>query len=167
MSRLTAAAAIVALCAAALVAPAAAAPDVEDHCVVRVVDQLDSGELVVSEPDCYSTFDAAMAAEGVDAWGEGASARVESAAATFTIGTHYDGAGFTGSSMSVVGSNCAGGWVNVASNWNNRISSTLNGCPRIRHYSGYSLTGSFESTLSPGGNLGPLNNQTSSLQYLT
>jgi hypothetical protein len=138
-----------------------------DHCVVHVVGQKTSGELVLSEPHCYDTFDEAMSREGVGAWGVGAALRVEIAAATFTIGTHYDGANFTGASTSVVGSTCAGGWLNTSATWNNRISSTLNGCPRIRHYSGANLTGSFETTFSPGGNLGPLNNQTSSIQYLT
>lgn len=138
-----------------------------DQCVVHIEGQGPSGEFLLSDPVCYDTFAGAMAAEGVDAWGTGASLRVESATATFTIGTHYDGAGFTGASTSVVGSNCSGGWLNTSAAWNNRISSTLNGCPRIRHYSAANLTGSFETTYSPGGDLGPLNNQTSSLQYLT
>jgi hypothetical protein len=142
--------------------------EVDDQCVVHIVDQLPSGELLVSDPACYPSFAEAMQAEGVDAWGTGASARATSmAAATFTIGTHYDGFGFTGASTSVVGSNCNGGWLNTSSAWNNRISSTKHGCPRIRHYNGQNLTGSSETTFSPGGNLGPLNNATSSIQYLT
>ena len=154
----------------ASVSPAGAArPAVpETHCVAHAVDQLPAGELLLSAEVCYPTFATAMAAEGVDAWGSNAAARVATIqAASFTIGTHYDGAGFSGSSTSVVGSNCNGGWLNVSATWNNRISSTINGCPRIRHFAGASLTGASESTYAPGGNLGGLNNQTSSIQYLT
>jgi hypothetical protein len=135
---------------------------------MHVVDQLPGGELVLSEETCYPTFATAMQAEGVDAWGTNASLEVAAVqAATFTIGTHYDSATFTGSSTSVVGSSCSGGWLNVSTTWNNRISSTINGCPRIRHFDGASLTGSSVSTYSPGGTLGTLNNKTSSIQYLT
>lgn len=148
-------------------ASARAAEQPQEHCVIHVVDRTPDGELLVSEPACYATFGEAMRAEGVDAWGADA-ARVDAVtAATFTIGTHFDGANFTGSSMSVVGSDCAGGWLNVSASWNNRISSTMNGCPRIRHYSGYNLTGSTQDTYSPGGNLTVLDNQTSSIRYLT
>jgi hypothetical protein len=152
-----------------MVAPSAAtaqSPQRESHCVVHVRGQAQTGELLVTEPECYSTFDEAMTAEGVDAWGIGASVAADSvAAAAFTIGTHYDGAGYTGSSTSVVGSDCGGGWLNVSATWDNRISSTRNGCPRVRHFSGTNLAGSVQSTWSPGGNLTTLDNQTSSIQY--
>jgi hypothetical protein len=136
------------------------------HCVVHVVGQTSSGELQVGPEACYGTFEDAMSAEGVDAWGPGAAGRA-SALATFAIGIHYDGANFTGPSMTVVGSNCSGGWLNVSAAWNNRISSTEHGCPRIRHYSGANRTGTSQTTVYPGGNLTTLNNLTSSLQYLT
>jgi hypothetical protein len=139
-----------------------------EHCVVHVIDTAPDGEMIVSEPECYPTFERAMSSEGVDAWGVGAAAAADGVtAATFTIGTHYDGTGFTGPSMSVVGSDCAGGWLNVSATWNNRISSTLNGCPRIRHFDGVNLSGNSQHTYSPGGNLTTLNNLTSSIQYLT
>jgi hypothetical protein len=89
------------------------------------------------------------------------------ALATFSIGVHYDGFDLTGSSLTVVGVDCLGGWLNLPSTWNNRISSTLNGCPRIRHYDGVNLGTPQETTFSPGGNLGALNNIASSVQYLT
>lgn len=138
----------------------------DNHCVVHVIGQQRSGELIVTDPVCYSSLDAAMEKEGVGAWGPDAS-QSEAAVATFTIGIHYDGFNFTGSSMSVVGSNCLGGWLNVSAAWNNRISSTEHGCPRIRHYSGFNLTGSTQTTYAPGANLSSLNNLTSSIQYLT
>ncbi len=146
----------------------ASGADVGEHCVVSVIGQRGSGELLVSDPVCYQTFEGAMRSEGVTAWGAGASARASSlAAATFTIGIHYDGANFTGPSTSVVGSGCTGGWLNVSAAWNDRISSTQNGCPRIRHYAGYNLTGASQTTYAPGGNLTTLNNLTSSIQYLS
>jgi hypothetical protein len=126
-----------------------------DQCVVHVVDQLASGELIVSDPECYSSFAVAMQAEGA------------TAAASFVIGYHYDGAGFSGASTTVMGTNCSGGWLNLSAAWNNRISSTKSGCPRIRHFNGANLTGSSETTLSPGGNLTALNNASTSIQYLT
>lgn len=147
-------------------AGSAGAADAADQCVVHVLGERASGELILSERACYTTFLGAMRAEGVDAWGRGASRKVAGlAAATFVIGTHYDGGNFSGTSTSVVGSDCGGGWLNTSSAWNNRISSTLNGCPRIRHFNGANLTGANESTYGNGGTLGPLNNLTSSIQY--
>lgn len=147
--------------------PAVAAPAPTEHCVLHVLDQRASGELVVGPATCYASFELAMSAEGVDAWGTGASERVSAAALTFTIGIHYDGFGFSGASTSVVGSDCNGGWLNVSSAWNNRISSTEHGCPKIRHYDGYNRTGASQTTYDPGGNLSTLNNKTSSIAYLT
>lgn len=139
-----------------------------DHCVLHVLGQLPSGELLTSNPACYATFEEAMRSEGVDAWGEGAARAIGGVTpATFTIGTHYDGANYGGASTSVVGSDCNGGWLNVSAAWNNRISSTRNGCPRIRHFSGANLTGSVQDTFSPGGNLTSLDNATTSIQYAT
>src|ERR1019366_4402030 len=85
----------------------------------------------------------------------------------FILGIHYDGQNWTGSSTSTVGSDCLGGWLNVSNAWNNRIRSTWNGCNRIRHFDGYNLTGTWEDTYSPGGNLTALDRATSSIQYTT
>ncbi len=162
----TAAFAVMLIFGAVSAGTAAAAPPAPEHCVVHVISTAPSGELLVGPASCYPTLEGAMTAEDVDASGTGASQRV-SALATFTIGIHYDGGNFTGSSISVVGSNCSGGWLNLSATWNNRISSTEHGCPRIRHYSGTGLTGSSQTTVAPGGNLTSLNNITSSIQYLT
>jgi hypothetical protein len=138
-----------------LVAPAAgAAKAAEEHCVVQVVGQdPTTGELQLSEPACGPTRGAAVQASGA-------------APADFAIGVHFDGPGYTGSSLTVVGADCTGGWLNVPAAWNNRISSTLNGCPRIRHFDGSNLVPPEQTTLAPGGNLLSLNNKTSSIQYL-
>ena len=139
----------------------------ESHCVMQIVGEKASGELVLTDAVCYPTFKIAMQAEGVAAWGDGAAATAGemAATATFTIGTHYDLFNYGGSSTSVVGTTCGGGWLNTSSTWNNRISSTRNGCPSIRHYNGANLTGAFQTTSAPGGNLSALNNLTSSIQY--
>jgi hypothetical protein len=128
----------------------------EEHCVVHVVGRDDAtGELRLSELECAATRRAALERSGVDAL-----------AADFAIGVHFDGLGYTGSTLTVVGADCTGGWLNVPAAWDNRISSTLNGCPRIRHFDGANLTGTQQTTLAPGANLTTLNNKSSSLQYL-
>lgn len=136
-------------------APLDAAPAKELHCAARVIDKKDTGELVLGETVCRGSRSEAVA----DVSGGPA------AKSTVTIGTHYDGASLTGSSFSVVGSDCGGGWLNVNSSWDNRISSTWNGCPRITHFDGDNLTGAAESTYGMGGNLIGLNNRTNSIQY--
>lgn len=133
-----------------LLQPAPAGASLE-HCVVTVTGVAPSGELEVGEPTCHATPEAALAA----------------AAASDVIGIHYDGFNFTGSSFTVVGDSCIGGYLNLSSTWNNRVSSTWNGCPRVRHWDGYDLTGIAQTTLAPGGNLSTLNNKASSIQYLT
>jgi hypothetical protein len=152
-------------------ASAASAAPAANHCVVHVTGQKASGELTTSSPRCYTTFSEAMRAERVTAWGEDASARAADsgvALASFTLGIHYDftGQNPAGGSTSTVGSSCTGGWLNTSAAWNNRIGSTSNGCPSIRHYDGYNLTGTSVVTFPPGGDLGVMNNRTSSIQYL-
>lgn len=131
--------------------PTVATPaPVEKHCIVHVIDRAASGRLRTTEPVC-----SASRAE--------AGAR---AASSEMIGVHFEGAGYTGSSFTVVGDDCTGGWLDLNAAWINRVSSTLHGCPRIRHFNGYGLTGTNQTTMAPGANLGALNNLTNSIQYL-
>jgi hypothetical protein len=138
--------------AATLVVPvrgAEAAP-AGDHCVVHVTGQRASGELTVSAPRCYAAYDTAMRQEAV----------------TFQIGLHCDGYNLAAPGTSVVGTGCTGGWLNVSAAWNNRISSTLSGCPTILHFDGFNLTGAVAAVSGPGPhNLTGFNNRTSSIQY--
>jgi hypothetical protein len=138
--------------AATLVVPvrgAEAAP-AGDHCVVHVTGQRASGELTVSAPRCYAAYDTAMRQEAV----------------TFQIGLHCDGYNLAAPCTSVVGTGCTGGWLNVSATWNNRISSTLSGCPTILHFDGFNLTGAVAAVSGPGPhNLTGFNNRTSSIQY--
>jgi hypothetical protein len=138
------------------IAPSAHAA--EQHCAARVVDQKASGELVLSPMVCRASRDAALTAIGSSSSGF-------STQATFIIGTHFDGPSFTGSSFSVEGSDCNGGWLNLSSSWDNRVSSTLNGCPSVKHYDGDNLSGSSKTTTGSGGNLGTMDNKTQSIKY--
>lgn len=145
----------------------------ETHCVVFVVDQLPDGELIVSEPDCFAEEATA------DAWAVvGAEFRLTSQTApsdsggvtafsTFTLGKHYDGFNGTGSSITVVGSACTGGYWNTSSSWDNRISSSYNGCGRLRHWDLPYKAGSAQDTYGAGttDNLSYMNNRTESVSY--
>lgn len=156
--------------AAASAAPASVAA-LETHCVVYVVDQLNDGELQMSRPTCFPTQReaAALAAQpalapraaGVDA-GNGV--------ALFTLGIHYDGYNGTGASITVVGSSCSGGWWNTPTWFDNKISSSFNGCYRLRHYNRPNRAGSSTSTTGVGDidNLPYfMNNRTESVAYFS
>jgi hypothetical protein len=146
-------------------------PD-ETHCVVFVVDQKQNGELVTTDPACFP-----VKAEA-EVWAEigltqtspplptfnGESTVVLS---TFTLGTHYDGANGTGSSVSVVGTSCTGGHWNTPSTWDNRISSSYNGCARLRHWDLPDKSGASQNTYGAGttDNLTSMNNKTESVSY--
>jgi hypothetical protein len=97
---------------AALPAVADGPSNGEVHCVVEVIDQVASGELVLSTPSCYPTFaEAMMAASGGMLTTEAMSGEELFADQTtgvvlssFTLGVHFDGYNGAGSSISVVGS---------------------------------------------------------------
>jgi hypothetical protein len=140
------------------------------HCVQRVTGQQPSGELIVTKLRCHPTLEEAMASEGVVAWGDGAAARVQEAGLAgglFTLAIHYDLVNQhpAGGSTSTVGTSCIGGWLNASVAWNNRIGSTANGCPSVLHADGFNLSGDQVITFGLGGNLGEMNNRTSSIQY--
>lgn len=126
-------------------------PPAESHCVVVVVGQEKSGELVTTDPVCLET--------------EGLASLL--ALATFNLGIHYDGLNGTGSSISVVGASCTGGWWNTPSAWDNRISSSYHGCAALRHYDLPNKGGSVQLTTGIGTikNLTTLNNRTESVSY--
>ena len=106
-----------------------------------------------------------MRAEGVTAYGADAY-KTAAVTADFQIGLHCDGYNLAAPCTSVVGTGCTGGWLNVVAAWNNRISSTLSGCPTILHFDGFNLTGAVAAVSGPGPhNLTRFNNRTSSIQY--
>jgi len=149
----------------------------ETHCVVEVIGEKASGELIVSEPRCHVSFAAAIgdASGGTLVLPPSASGSVifrnpdvAAAASSFTLGIHYDGFNGTGSSISVVGSSCSGGWWNTGTAWDDRISSTYNGCGRLRHFTNPNMGGAHEDTKGAGttDNLTSyLNNKADSVSY--
>ena len=129
------------------------------HCVVQVLGVQDSGEYILTEPTCVSGGDQAradlylaMGASGesinVTLAASGSDVRVtELAAAVEILGVHFDAWGYGGSTFSVVGSNCLGGYLNLSSSWINKVSSTDNVlCTRIKHHDNYNTGGSYQST---------------------
>ena len=160
----------------ALAAGASDAPAEESHCVRNVISQRHDGQFVLGAERCYDSF--MLAALDVsngevelnpDATGEVmfTNDAVASRLASFTIGTHFDGFNGSGSSISIVGSNCAGGWWNTGGSWANRISSSKNGCYRLTHHDYPNKGGASQSTLGSGThNLSSfMNNKTESVSY--
>lgn len=155
---------------------AEAASDDETHCLMRVIGQEKSGELKMTTPTCFPTFDEAMASASdglLDANAVPASkellATPESGnvLASFTLGVHFDGQNGSGSSISIVGGSCTGGYWNAGASWANRISSSWNGCYRLRHHDGPNKTGTYADTVGSGTHNLPsfMNNKTESVSY--
>lgn len=138
----------------------------EAHCVAFVVDQADDGELVLSEPDCFGSLTEAGAWAAVGPADPLASG-FYMAGSTFTLGRHFDGFNGTGSSISIVGSSCTGGYWNTSSSWDNKISSSYNGCARLTHWDEPAKSGSFQHTYGAGttDNLSYMNNKAESVSY--
>lgn len=143
----------VALAAVAFMAlgalPSSAAEDPqgpETHCVVEVTGQRPDGEYTTTRPVCGRSRPNAT-----------------TPLASSTLAVHYSGPSFTGSTFTVTGSGCSGGWLNFPSQWTNVISSTWSYCA-VSHFDFFYLTGDVEVTYSPA-NLGSLNNRTNSARY--
>jgi hypothetical protein len=170
MSRVTASLALAIVMALPPVVVELPAPSPESHCVVVVIGQEESGELVTADPTCFETESSARAWAGSSlalAAGAGLGADSMEALTTFTLGTHYDGFNGTGSSISIIGSSCTGGWWNTPPAWDNRISSSYHGCAALRHYDLPDKGGSVQLTTGAGTikNLSSLNNRTESVSY--
>lgn len=146
-------------------------PSVETHCVATVIGQEPDGEFITAEPICFDErAEVGKWVAQADRTESGRRLGLDGEAApraTFTLGIHFDGAGGTGSSISVVGSSCTGGYWNTPSAWDNRISSSYNGCAHLRHWDLPAKGGSSESTAGAGTtkNLTTLNNKAESVSY--
>lgn len=145
----------------------------ESHCVIFVVGQRADGELILSDADCFadelsaelwSSYGSSESGSETGVEGSGA---VYAASSTFTLGRHYDGLNGTGSSVRIVGSSCTGGYWNTSSSWDNRISSSYNGCAQLKHWDLPYKSGTVESTYGAGttDNLGCMDNRTQSVSY--
>lgn len=148
----------------------------EEHCVVEVVGEKPNGELRLSKPRCHPSFADAMldASDGLMQLSADVASDVVftdevigSMASTFALGIHYDGFGGSGSSITVVGSSCTGGWWNTTSSWDNRISSSYNGCSRLTHWDSPNKRGSYQSTYGSGStdDLSYMSNRAESVSY--
>lgn len=149
----------------------------ESHCVLRVIDQAADGELLFSPMECYESLGAALeAASGRSlTLGPGFSgsqlftdASLDRFALTSTLGIHFDGLNGTGSSISVTGSGCTGGYWNTGAGWANRISSSWNGCHRLRHHDLPNASGSYGDTVGAGSTHNvpsSINNKAESVSY--
>ena len=148
--------------------------DQESHCVTFVIGQRPDGELILSDADCFDTEATAAFWATIPSparlsgglWTMSSAPGALSASA-FTLGRHYDGFNGTGSSISVVGSSCIGGYWNTSSAWDNRISSSYNGCNQLKHWDLPYKSGIVESTFGSGttDNLSFMNNRTESVSY--
>lgn len=168
--QLASAAASSLLVVGALVVPAASGGGgpTEEHCVIHVTGKRANGQFETGPETCYPRFSDAMAAVGLQVEPTSRPGDLEAAlVADWAIGVHYDGFNGGSSSLTVNGADCTGGWLNLSSTWVNRISSTKNGCGRIRHFDGSNLGGTYEDTYGAGttDNLGLLNNAVNSIQY--
>jgi hypothetical protein len=158
--------------AAAPSAAASSAPMQEEHCLVNVLGQEDGGRYLTDEPTCYPTFAEVLAAIGGGAGARSAQRSAVPGAPIFApmsstlLARHFDGANQSGSSITVNGVACDGGYVNLSSTWVNRISSATNSCPNVNYYDGYDKTGSSEFTSGLGDkSLSTLNNAANSVGY--
>lgn len=148
----------------------AEAQEQESHCVVEVIGQDADGELVVGPAVCFDTLADALgdAVFGLHRTGRMGLGLEGPMRADFVLGTHFDGANGSGSSISVKGSSCTGGWWNTPSSWDNRISSSYNGCYRLAHYDYPNKGGDRYDTTGVGqtDNLSAaMNNRTESVAY--
>lgn len=163
--------AALAVCAGTLalpaVSPAGAQPTRGDHCVLTVIGQRRSGEYITTTA-CYDTFPDAMASVGITTNAKHPRDFHYSPMSgdPTIIAIHYDYFGLSGPSVSVAGTTCSGGYVNLPTVWRNRVSSTYTAvCSTIVHFDGLNKTGASEA-LYQSGNLDLLNNKADSIQYL-
>ena len=131
-------------------------------CLLTVTGQAKTGELLHGDPECWLVEKGAAAPWSTSSAAAGAGASAPMAESFTEVGTHYDGFWWSGSYITVAGTVCSGGWLNLSWDWINRISSTSSPC-WVGHYDGYNLTGS--SQWGSVFNLGFMNNAANSLVY--
>ena len=144
----------------------------EKHCVVYVTEKTADGELRMSEPTCLASREAAaeFAARPVFKAQMADIDGMTFGFSNFTIGIHYNGSSGNGSSITVVGSSCTGGYWNTPGWFDNKESSVYNGCYRLRHYDKPNKSGSATNTYTAGqvDNIpGWMNNRTESVAYFS
>lgn len=144
----------------------------ERHCVLYVVDKTEADELKMSDPACFPTADeaASMASRAIFKPQTADIEGMDFGYASFIIGIHYNGTNGNGSSITVVGSSCTGGWWNTPGWFDNKESSVFNGCYRLRHYDKPNKKGTGANTYGAAtiDNIPSyMNNRTESVAYLS
>jgi hypothetical protein len=150
----------------------AAAQTSNVNCVITVIGIDENGTFETEPMRCYSTFGESLRSIGakvsVDATPQSINIKAV-AAASGVIGVHYDASNGTGASLTVNGSNCIGGGLNVPLSWNDRISSTLNGCPTVQHFENTNYAGASFSSYGVGSITSMsgayMDNRTSAIKY--
>lgn len=138
-------------------------PGAERHCVAEVVDERD-GVLVTGRERCYQTYaEAAAASSGTESTDEGA----VTMSSSNTIGVHFTGTSFSGSSIRIVGTVCGGGVWYPSSAWNDNIASSYHYCGSAptTFYDYSSCGGSSLSIYSSVTTLSSMNDRASCVRY--
>lgn len=155
------------MAAVLVLSPAASADDGslaggERHCVVAVIAQVD-GVLVTGPERCFATEREAAEFEPPD-WRDGAN---RAGLSSTTIGRHFTGQSYTGSSIRIVGTVCSGGTWPASGSWNNNIESSEHHCGAspTTFYDSSSCSGTNISITAPSPTLGGMNNRTSCVRY--
>lgn len=159
-----------------MAAPAAAgaapkAQQKDSHCVMYVLETMEDGELKMSDPTCVATRDEAAELAALPNFQlglNGLDGAMYGYGSLFTLGIHYNGFNGSGSSITVVGSSCTGGWWNTPTWFDNKESSSYNGCGRLRHYDRPNKNGAGANTYGAGttDNIpGYMNNRAESVAY--
>lgn len=180
-SRCLLAGVLVAASVAALTSSASASSPAADgqerHCVAFVEDSSD-GELHTGPEECFGSQSAAedyaqkrtqeRAAERQQHQsGTGTVEQQSVTTSETTIGLHFTGQYYTGSSIRIVGTTCAGGVWYATAGWNNNIESSYHYCgsaPTTFHdYT--SCSGDSRSIYSQAPSLYEMNNRTSCVRY--
>lgn len=154
----------IALAAAAGTASSLSSPAQERHCIIDVRERPDGVLVRRGEERCYATF--AQVQEDVrtgKADHRGQSAELQNNA----IGTHFMGTSFTGSSISITGTTCAGGVWYPTGAWDNNIASSFHYCGSAptRFYDSSSCAGTSHAIYSAAATLASMSDRTSCIRY--
>lgn len=182
------AAAVAALVLVAGVTFAASSPadakvkEPERHCIARTTKAVAEAAAPAATPtqcwDSRAEANAALVARGVlpEGAGDGRAELVARDAHNMAarangqdviLAVHYADDAFEGSSLTVYGTFCDGGYLNTDSYWSTRISATWQDCDVVGHWTLPNLWGAVEDTFKPGAILGsPLNDNVKSIEYL-
>lgn len=139
-------------------------PGAERHCVVEVVGE-GGGTMITGPERCFNrredadAYDPAAERAGTDGF--------VVASSSDTIGRHFTGTSFTGSSIRIVGTVCAGGVWYPTSTWNNNIESSEHHCGSAptTFYDYSTCGGSTRTITSLASTLGDMNNRASCVRY--